>query len=329
MHRNAFKSGDLIAVFPKLALMNHSCAPNSVVTIGYEAGHSGSVLVASVRALRAIATNEEVTISYYPLGINPTEIRQAAIYSKHDFLCGCGACSLDESSADRDLLEQHETHFGDVELTLDPLIVVFESLEEELAAVSSTTEECLATLPCSTCANTSNCHSDQAATTDIEEDTEEATAEDKYDDMNFLLMRAEAGIKNLKLGGLHYLSLKYLVLSAECALLQHKKSDVVRHSQEWLLAMNNASSDIQLLCDAHLRCRMLVILAECLADLFEAPEAPALGRTTKSRNKVLDALTRAIDQASIIYGNDYALCCVLVRRKEEIGEAVTVDRHET
>jgi hypothetical protein len=310
MHRNAFKSGDIITVFPMLSLMNHSCMPNSVATIGYEKEETSGnfVLVASVRALRTIAIGEEVTISYYPLGLSPTAIRQEAIYEKHGFCCGCEACCGDacDNAADKILLEQQETHFGGVELTLDPLIVVFDSIEEELASIGD-----------------SNTLGGVGAEEKVA--SQDAQEEDKFNDLHFLLTRAEAGIKNLKLGKLHYLTLKLLVLSAETALLEQRRQEVIRHCQEWLRLMDTSSAScIQKLCDVHLKCRMLVIYADCLADIFESQESGVLGKTKKNKNKLIDALSRAIALAAMIYGDEYSLCRVLKKRKEKISDIVIV-----
>lgn len=296
MHRNAFKSGSIVCVFPLLALTNHSCSPNSVATIGYEQHVDGErFLVASVRALRTIKMGEELTISYVPLGLNPSEVRRGAIFDKHGFMCCCEACPASDGRAETDetLLEQYETHFGDVELTLDPLLVVFESIEEEMSSLSRV-----------------------SSVSAFAEGVDANEEEDKFSDLNFLLARAGAGITNLKLGALHYLSLKLLVLSAEAALLELRRKEVVHFCQEWLRLMESASKGIQLLCDVHLMCRMLVINAECLADLFESSVSGELAKSRKCRNRVLEALDRAIAQAIMIYGSDYSLCHVLTKRKE-------------
>jgi hypothetical protein len=332
MHRNAFKCNNIITVFPQVSFMNHSCSPNSIATVGYETGSDGSsFLMASVRALKTLAVDEEVTISYYPLGINPTEIRQSVIESKFGFLCACESCSLCEvENADKILLEQHETHFGDMELTLEPLLEVFESIEEEMEAVTMCVEESSgglkegsesSSLPSSVGGGeTSSPHNSVGSDVLPEEFV------DKFEDLDFLFVRAKAGIDNLKLGEFHYLKLKNLVMSAESCMLQEQKSDVIKYCDEWLRLIKSAPFSIQVLCDVHLRSRMLVIRAECLSYLFlSKTESAILGKTKKSKNKVLQSIDEAINLVVVMYGEDYALCQLLMKQRIEVSEAPSLD----
>jgi len=322
MHRNAFKCNNIITVFPELSLVNHSCMPNAVVTVGYETvsdakrGVNESVLMATVRAIRPITMGEEVTISYYPLGLNPTEIRQVVIQSKHGFCCGCHACSLStDQNDDRLLLKQDETHFGDIELILEPLLEVFESADEEMELLTSAQQS-----------RDNSMRESIELTCGMSSDSipDESIDDEKFEDMKFLLMRAKAGIENLKLGDVHYLRLKYLVMSAETSVLQGKRQEVVENCEEWLQLVNDAPDNIQMLCDAHLRCRMLVLCGENAASFFLSKTESALENTKKKKNKVMEALSRAIELAGIIYGRDYAMCQLLEEQRELVSKTSTL-----
>uniref|UniRef100_A0A8C6UXL0 [histone H3]-lysine(4) N-trimethyltransferase n=1 Tax=Neogobius melanostomus TaxID=47308 RepID=A0A8C6UXL0_9GOBI len=72
------------AVFPDVALMNHSCSPNVIVT------YKGTV--AEVRAVKEISPGEEVFNSYIDL-LYPTEDRKERLLDSYFFTCECTECT--------------------------------------------------------------------------------------------------------------------------------------------------------------------------------------------------------------------------------------------
>lgn len=80
-----------IAFDPLASLINHSCDPNSVMTF------DGRSL--SVRALREIAKDEEITISYID-NTNPTHKRQEELTERYFFKCECTRCASYAESQD-------------------------------------------------------------------------------------------------------------------------------------------------------------------------------------------------------------------------------------
>lgn len=70
-------------MFPRAALLNHSCAPNCVLAF------DGSAV--RVRTLRAVKATEELCHSYVPVG-SSTAVRQAKLSSTHGFVCACERC---------------------------------------------------------------------------------------------------------------------------------------------------------------------------------------------------------------------------------------------
>ncbi|CAL8243514.1 unnamed protein product [Lota lota] len=71
------------AVFPDVALMNHSCSPNVIVT------YKGTV--AEVRAVQDINPGDEVFNSYIDL-LYPTEDRRERLIDSYFFNCQCDEC---------------------------------------------------------------------------------------------------------------------------------------------------------------------------------------------------------------------------------------------
>uniref|UniRef100_A0A8C9S0V5 [histone H3]-lysine(4) N-trimethyltransferase n=1 Tax=Scleropages formosus TaxID=113540 RepID=A0A8C9S0V5_SCLFO len=71
------------AVFPDVALMNHSCNPNVIVT------YKGTV--AEVRAVQEIKPGEEIFTSYIDL-LYPTEDRNERLTDSYFFTCECKEC---------------------------------------------------------------------------------------------------------------------------------------------------------------------------------------------------------------------------------------------
>uniref|UniRef100_A0A673N7Q7 [histone H3]-lysine(4) N-trimethyltransferase n=1 Tax=Sinocyclocheilus rhinocerous TaxID=307959 RepID=A0A673N7Q7_9TELE len=72
------------AVFPDVALMNHSCSPNVIVT------YKGTV--AEVRAVQDISPEEEIFNSYIDL-LYPTEDRIERLKDSYFFTCDCKECT--------------------------------------------------------------------------------------------------------------------------------------------------------------------------------------------------------------------------------------------
>ena len=79
-----------LVTFLKTSRINHSCDPNAFV----EVTKKKNTVVASVRAIREISLNEEVTISYGPVvGQAPATTRRERLVQSHGFYCKCGGCS--------------------------------------------------------------------------------------------------------------------------------------------------------------------------------------------------------------------------------------------
>ncbi|XP_067845021.1 N-lysine methyltransferase SMYD2-like isoform X2 [Heptranchias perlo] len=72
------------AIFPSVALMNHSCCPNVIVT------YRGTT--AEVRAVKEISPGEEIFTSYIDL-LYPTEDRQDRLRDSYFFTCDCRECA--------------------------------------------------------------------------------------------------------------------------------------------------------------------------------------------------------------------------------------------
>ncbi|KAK3563264.1 hypothetical protein QTP86_019342 [Hemibagrus guttatus] len=85
------------AVFPDVALMNHSCNPNAIVT------YNGTV--AEVRAVQKISPGEEIFNSYIDL-LYSTEDRTERLQQSYFFTCDCTECTT--KSKDKAKLEIHQ-----------------------------------------------------------------------------------------------------------------------------------------------------------------------------------------------------------------------------
>ncbi|XP_078261926.1 N-lysine methyltransferase SMYD2-like isoform X2 [Rhinoraja longicauda] len=82
------------AIFPSVALMNHSCCPNVIVT------YRGTT--AEVRAVKRIGPGEEIFTSYIDL-LYPTEDRQDRLRDSYFFTCDCRECAT--KAKDKEKLE--------------------------------------------------------------------------------------------------------------------------------------------------------------------------------------------------------------------------------
>ncbi|OAA68272.1 oxysterol-binding protein [Niveomyces insectorum RCEF 264] len=92
LRSNAYTMQDgRIAVYPKVALINHDCRPNVVNTDRARDGRR--VIVAT----RDIAAGEEVLTTYIPL-LASTAARRARL-AQYGFHCGCAACRQGDAAA--------------------------------------------------------------------------------------------------------------------------------------------------------------------------------------------------------------------------------------
>ncbi|XP_067239033.1 N-lysine methyltransferase SMYD2-B [Chanodichthys erythropterus] len=73
-----------LAIFPDIALMNHSCCPNVIIT------YRG--VNAEVRAVQEISPGQEIYISYIDL-LYPTEDRIERLRDAYYFSCDCKECT--------------------------------------------------------------------------------------------------------------------------------------------------------------------------------------------------------------------------------------------
>uniref|UniRef100_A0A8C5TCU5 [histone H3]-lysine(4) N-trimethyltransferase n=1 Tax=Malurus cyaneus samueli TaxID=2593467 RepID=A0A8C5TCU5_9PASS len=80
------------AIFPDVALMNHSCCPNVIVT------YKGTL--AEVRAVREIEPGEEIFSSYIDL-LYPTEDRNDRLRDSYFFSCDCRECITKEKDKEK------------------------------------------------------------------------------------------------------------------------------------------------------------------------------------------------------------------------------------
>ncbi|XP_030302584.1 N-lysine methyltransferase SMYD2 isoform X3 [Calypte anna] len=80
------------AIFPDVALMNHSCCPNVIVT------YRGTL--AEVRAVKEIEPGEEVFTSYIDL-LYPTEDRNDRLRDSYFFNCDCRECITREKDKEK------------------------------------------------------------------------------------------------------------------------------------------------------------------------------------------------------------------------------------
>lgn len=78
-----------VALYPHVALLNHSCAPNCEVVWA----HPSSAL-ASVVTTRGIEAGEELSISYVDVRLGTRE-RRGALERRYGFRCDCGRCAAE------------------------------------------------------------------------------------------------------------------------------------------------------------------------------------------------------------------------------------------
>lgn len=295
IRRNAFKFGKGIALFPVAAMMNHSCSPSAIMTIEYGDHHDSATtmtstsrkLVATVRAIRAIRQNEEISISYIPLALNPSYLRREAIYNSHNFICACYSCSSSSDTIDSELRKQGVTAIGDVMVGTEVLESLLAMVEDELSAIDTSA----------------------GATGDV--------CRKSFPSCHMLLNRAMAGMRNLQLGPHHYLWFNYYGQLTELAVLEGMASSVSYYTSKWLRKFRELPPDIQVLCDVHLKCRMNVLYGESVADKCEM--SCHVYEADEFRSKAMEALDDACSIASYIHGPNYILLDLLKKRKVRIA----------
>lgn len=339
--QNAFRFGCGLALLPLCSLLNHSCAPNAVMTMEKFSIRSTDQLKsgiaplapysATVRSLWDISAGEEVTISYRPLSLLPSPLRRELVLSSHGFTCRCWACCSE--SCDEELLGQQlqsgEERVATDEffegLTLDPLVELLNMAEEginESIAMTGAKQavDRQGNAHCASSAAPEDGKIEPIEGSQINEEVEEDNH--VYLSLQFL-QQAEFGIKNMALRPFHYLQLRRLALLAEASLLIRDHADVVQYSNMWVDLVESSLSagggaPLLRLCDTHLRCRMLVIRAESLVEMFQTGDIKYT--TRKFCNRVVAGLNQAIVHAKNIYGDDYLLVTILQRKLKALEE---------
>jgi hypothetical protein len=84
LHFNGFATG----IYLHLAMINHSCAPNSV-----KWGARDGIAHSEVRATRRIRAGEEITVSYLVPAMRSKTARHCALAGQFKFTCTCELCS--------------------------------------------------------------------------------------------------------------------------------------------------------------------------------------------------------------------------------------------
>lgn len=80
-----------VALYPHVALLNHSCAPNCEVVWAHP-----SLALASVVTTRGVEAGEELSISYVDARLGTRE-RRGALERRYGFRCDCGRCAAEAS----------------------------------------------------------------------------------------------------------------------------------------------------------------------------------------------------------------------------------------
>jgi SET and MYND domain-containing protein len=107
-HADGTSGADVAAgLFPFLSMFNHSCAPRAV----FAAAAPGGVM--GVRALRACAAGDELTVAYVNL-YEPRAARRAATLATKGFACDCERCAAPLRDAFDARLQGAACRCGDV-----------------------------------------------------------------------------------------------------------------------------------------------------------------------------------------------------------------------
>ena len=329
LHRNAFKFGRGIALLVEASMFNHSCSPNAVITVEFtsDVNSTSRRLLGTVRALRSIAAGEEVCISYVPLGLSARQMRQDAIFAAHSFLCGCATCgsgegemllweqkttiSEDKEQEDREEQEREEDETHD--MSLDPLMEIIDMAADNLAVAILEEKD--------------------HPTIDTGEE-ENVDGEGGFHGGNesawtavVILSRVEVAADRLRLGKYHFLRWKALELRAEANKLLNDPIGVAESTTIWVKQLTGECGvGLFRLCDAHLLCRMLTLRAEALVEL--AVSSSLLYRSNAFVMETHKAISEAIEQATVIYGADYALVRSLSALRRDVDERDMTERDQ-
>lgn len=303
IRRNGFKFGTGITLFSSSSLFNHSCAPNAVLTIEYSPTNP-SRLLACVRAIRDIEINEEINISYQPLGLAPTHIRKEVLMEKHEFECQCPFCAEYGDQCDALLLGVDpcqdgtgEEERGDDEV--DPALLQLETLIEILNEMETEMNKAVA---------------------DMEGDPARVSSVlDPIIENHSSIFKYLASLQHLTPS--HYLFFQHDVLLSEIALACRQLDAVGYYTSQWLERLENNFPQLLNLCDVHLYCRMSVLQAESCYDRFLSSNR--LYHTEAFKERSLGALTRALSIATSIYSDSYQLVSILQEK------VVTIQSQQT
>uniref|UniRef100_H3DJZ5 [histone H3]-lysine(4) N-trimethyltransferase n=1 Tax=Tetraodon nigroviridis TaxID=99883 RepID=H3DJZ5_TETNG len=117
------------AVFPDVALMNHSCSPNVIVT------YKGTV--AEVRAVQEINPGDEIFNSYIDL-LYPTEDRKERLLDSYFFTCQCAECTT--RSKDEEKMKSTKPKSSLEPEEVQSMVVYARNLIEEFSPVAPPSE---------------------------------------------------------------------------------------------------------------------------------------------------------------------------------------------
>jgi hypothetical protein len=98
------------ALWPRVELLNHECAPNAYMTV---TPRRGSSVEATVRALRPLARGVVASICYCPLDWMTSAERRAQLHVSYGWACGCGACA--SGTGDGELTARHTSRRADTD----------------------------------------------------------------------------------------------------------------------------------------------------------------------------------------------------------------------
>jgi uncharacterized coiled-coil protein SlyX len=313
IRRNSFKFGSGLALFPISSMFNHSCSPNAVLTVEYTSPSSAPsasspegmscTLTACVRAIREIEVDEEINISYQPLGLVPTHIRRAILLDKHEFVCQCPACSDDGSLCDGYLLgvnppteetEKSEEEGGGEEEEINPAFLELGTLIEIIAEMESemnrvTAEETDPTVISALLSPIIENHSS--------------------------IFQYLASLQ--RLNPFHYLLFQFDALLAEVSLVSRKLDDVGQHTTRWLERLDLLPL-LSPLCDIHLQCRIVTLQAEACSDRYLSSNS--LYRQQSFQERTIESLKRAIAIATSIYSESYQLVTILAKKLDSVQQ---------
>jgi len=98
-YTNAMNYGGDAALFPQMAMANHSCRPNAEFVDRTDIGQQLLVVIYVIEA------GEEISINYMPMedeGTDTKEVRQEFLRRFYGFQCCCKACTLQDEELKQD-----------------------------------------------------------------------------------------------------------------------------------------------------------------------------------------------------------------------------------